>query len=194
MTMQQRENQFTKRVIDGVYETNKMLLRIGDSEVVKMFKPKKSSPRRYGREKESLQRMHDIEGVPTLIATNDEQHTIRMSRLPGQTAKTLSVENAVMLSKIVYQMLAAGVARHSLPIRDIVVDSKGNLGLVDFERVTLCRHAWSPIWRIARKVSIYHLYRLINEHQPQLLSPKAKMVVQLGGMIRRIGLVIRAFK
>ena len=192
--MQQRENQFTKRVIDGVYETNKMLLRIGDSEVVKMFKPKKSSPRRYGREKESLQRMHDIEGVPTLIATNDEQHTIRMSRLPGQTAKTLSVENAVMLSKIVYQMLSAGVARHSLPIRDIVVDSKGNLGLVDFERVTLCRHAWSPIWRIARKVSIYHLYRLINEHQPQLLSPKAKMVVQLGGMIRQIGLVIRAFK
>ncbi len=194
MTMKNKENQFTKRVINGVYETNKMLLRIGDSEVVKIFKPKKSSPRRYGREKESLQRMLDIEGVPTLIDTNDDQHTIRMSRLPGKTASSLSADNVVILSKIVYQMLAAGVARHSLPIRDIVVDNHGNLGLVDFERVTLCRHAWSPVWRIARKVSIYHLYRLINDYQPQLLSPKAKMMVKIGGMIRQIGLVIRAFK
>ena len=46
-------------------------------------------------------------------------------------------KNAQDLSRIVEQMLAAGVARHSMPIRDIVVDESGNLSLVDFERSTL---------------------------------------------------------
>ncbi len=31
-----------------------------------------------------------------------------------------------------------------------------------------------PFWLIAKATTLYHLYRTINEHQPQLLSEKEK--------------------
>ncbi|MFC3022244.1 hypothetical protein ACFODT_00040 [Vibrio zhugei] len=189
--MQHSQLTIDKCVIDGVYETNKMLLKIGDDIVTKFFKPKSSTPRRYAIEKEALSRLQGIAGIPVLYGVDDQKHVIRMSRLSGESAHTLSPEQIITLTTIVNNMLNAGVARHSMPIRDIVVDENGTLGLVDFERATLRRRSWSPIWRIARKVSLYHLYRLIAEHQPQMLSETQRKLVELGGKVRRIGRMIR---
>lgn len=189
--MQHSQLTIDKCVIDGVYETNKMLLKIGDDIVTKFFKPKSSTPRRYAIEKEALSRLQGIAGIPVLYGVDEQKHVIRMSRLSGESAHTLSPEQIITLTTIVNNMLNAGVARHSMPIRDIVVDENGTLGLVDFERATLRRRSWSPIWRIARKVSLYHLYRLIAEHQPQMLSETQRKLVELGGKVRRIGRMIR---
>ncbi len=172
------------KVIDGIYETNKMLLKIGENTVTKFFKPKSHAGRRYFIEKEALSRLKGIPGTPELVFGDDTHRTIEMTRLPGRAAENLSAANVQALSTIVDNMLQVGVARHSMPIRDIVVDNQGNLGLVDFERATLRKSRWRLDWLIAKQVSYYHLYRLIYEYQPQLLSPRQWKQVYWGGKLK----------
>ncbi|MFS1438156.1 hypothetical protein [Shewanella sp. 10N.286.48.A6] len=93
-----------------------------------------------------------------------------MSRLKGTAPETLSVKQIILLREMVANMLAQGVARHAMPVRDLLADSDENLGMVDFERITFRSFEWSPIWLIAKKVSHYHLYRLIRTYQPQQLT------------------------
>ncbi|WP_406828350.1 phosphotransferase [Microbulbifer sp. ARAS458-1] len=174
-----------KAVINGVYETNKVLLNIGQDRVVKRFKTRsKTHRRRYCTEKEALNRLRHIRAIPSLLHSDDRLFTLEMSRLPGESTKRLNPDNLRQLGRIVEQMLDAGVARHSMPVRDIVVDQKGRLGLVDFERATLRPAYWRPDWPIATLVARYHLYRLIQEHQPQLLSAKQARLVAIGARLR----------
>ena len=163
------EEAVIKEVIGNIYETNKMLLEISDDVVTKFFKPSSGYKNRYRQEKEALLRMEHVDNVPRLIKAKDLNTTLFMSRLPGRSVTELSEINLSDLTKIVTQMLAAGVARHSMPIRDILVDEQGLLSLVDFERSTLRYQTWRPDWIIAKKVTQYHLSRLISEHQPQLI-------------------------
>ncbi|MBF9002894.1 protein kinase family protein [Vibrio nitrifigilis] len=182
-----KRSPINKRVIDGVYETNKMLLNVGKTTVTKLFKPhKSSSARRYKLEKESLTRLKGVNGTPELYGADDAQFTLKMSRLPGVSAETLTPANIQALAKIVKDTLAAGVARHSMPIRDIVVDKEGQLGLVDFERVTLRKWSWRPDWIVACWVSYYHLARLIAEYQPQMLTRKQEKLVRFGAHSRSL--------
>ena len=176
-----------KRVIDGVYNTSKMLLTIDDSKVVKCFKVESnSSERRYLREKKALEMLVHVPNTPRLIHYEDSQNKIEMTRLPGQSVDALSVSHLWQLTTIVNNMLRHGIARHSLPIRDIVVDVSNQVGLVDFERVTFRHWRLSPIWLIAKQVSRYHLYRLISQYQPQILTPYQTWLVNFGARLKGV--------
>ena len=177
-----------KAVVAGVYETNKVLLKIGHDRVVKLFKPQsKTRRRRFATEKEALSRLRGTPGVPELLRSDDSAFTLEMSRLPGEAAKQLSEGNLADLARIVEHALRAGVARHAMPIRDIVIDQHGRLGLVDFERASLHPGYWRPDWPIAKLVARYHLYRLMSEHQPQMLEAAQARLVAIG--VRLKGLV-----
>ncbi|PMG40017.1 hypothetical protein [Shewanella sp. 10N.286.52.B9] len=159
-----------KVVTDGVYETEKMNVVIEASSVIKTFKKVKDYKKRYFREKIALQRLIGLDNFPKLLHFDDENTTLTMSRLKGTAPETLSVKQIILLREMVANMLAQGVARHAMPVRDLLADSDENLGMVDFERITFRSFEWSPIWLIAKKVSHYHLYRLIRTYQPQQLT------------------------
>ncbi|MDO6619506.1 MULTISPECIES: hypothetical protein [unclassified Shewanella] len=159
-----------KVVKDGVYETAKMNVVIEASSVIKTFKKVKDYKKRYFREKIALQRLIGLDNFPKLLHFDDENTTLTMSRLKGTAPETLSVKQIILLREMVANMLAQGVARHAMPVRDLLADSDENLGMVDFERITFRSFEWSPIWLIAKKVSHYHLYRLIRTYQPQQLT------------------------
>ena len=124
--------------------------------------------------KESLIRMQDVKGTPNLVDYQDDRCVLVMSRLPGSMPETLSEDNLLKLIDIVNQMIASGVARHSMPIRDVLVSDSGEVSLVDFERSTLRSSFWRLDWYIAIKVTHYHLYRLIYQFAPHLLTPTSK--------------------
>lgn len=190
MNTSNESQQFQKKVINGVYETEKMLLTINPDSVTKLFKPKRNSHRRYDIEKEALRRLQHVNGTPSLLAYDDNSDRIEMSRLPGKSTEKLSEQHLMELSRIVDEMLKAGVARHSMPIRDVVVD-EDKVGLVDFERATLRKSWWRIDWFVAKKVSHYHLYRLIFQNQPHLLSFSQAFKVQLGNALRVAFLLLR---
>lgn len=190
MNISNESQQFHKKVINGVYETDKMLLTINPNSVTKLFKPKRNSHRRYDIEKEALRRLQNVGGTPSLLAYDDNADCIEMSRLPGESKDKLSEQHLKQLSLIVDEMLKAGVARHSMPIRDVVVD-EDKVGLVDFERATLKKGRWRIDWFVAKKVSHYHLYRLTFQNQPQLLSFSQAFKVQLGNALRVAFLLLR---
>lgn len=185
-------------MVGGIYETSKMRLEINATDVSKLFKPGSGAKQRYRREKEALLRMQQVNHVPRLLSFDDAHTKLIMSRMPGGSVKSLSEQNLTDLSEIVTQMLAAGVARHSMPIRDILLDDAGLLSLVDFERSTLCDQSWRPDWVVAKKVTHYHLTRLIAEHQPQMLTleqqnnlDKAKKLKEIFNVFKRIRNYIR---
>ncbi|WP_192021287.1 hypothetical protein [Shewanella sp. WPAGA9] len=159
-------------IVNGIYDTEKMYLTIGKDSVEKHFKPYRKYISRYNIEKESLVRLQNINGVPNLIDCDDRNKTLVMSKISGKTPAYLTRDNLKDLIELVNKMLDAGVARHALPIRDIIVDNQNKLGLVDFERSTLRGSIIRLDWYVAKKVTHYHLYRLIAQFQPDLLTNK----------------------
>jgi len=157
----------------SIYETGKMRVEIGDEEVVKTFKIRPSYKKRYSREKFALLRLKGLSGFPEIIKYKDDDTTLTMTRLLGENKEQLSDEALQHLCLLVDRMLCAGVARHSLPERDLLIkDDK--VSIVDFERVTLRGSTWSPIWFFSKKVTRFHLLRLISRHNPALLSEEEK--------------------
>ncbi|WP_394131892.1 hypothetical protein [Shewanella maritima] len=173
-------------IVNGVYETGKVHLTIGEDSVTKHFKPCSKYIKRYNIEKESLIRLGNISNIPNLIHSDDDTTTLVMSRLHGNTPTHLNEANLQELIVIVQKMLDAGVARHALPLRDILVDTNNKVSLVDFERATLQGSFLRVDWLIAKKVSHYHLYRLTSQFQPQLLTKKQAFKLNLVTQIRRI--------
>ncbi len=114
--------------------------------------------------------MSNLNHVPKLINLDNERFSLRMNRLAGKTPSTLSLNNVKQLRDIVQGMIESGVARHAIPIRDLLVSENDQLGMVDFERVSLRTWKFSPFWLIACIVTKYHMYRLIGTYQPQCLS------------------------
>lgn len=183
-----------KQVVNGVYETYKMKVEIGEDIVSKTFKKWSNNNKRYQREKTSLQRLSDLSHFPQLIAFDNKKQNLKMTRLPGNQPERLSEIQIKLLRKIVKNMLKAGVARHAIPIRDLVSSNDQELGMVDFERVTLRQFRLSPIWLIAVKVSNYHLFRLVQKHQPHLLSESEKHFVLKINKIRDVLQKIKPIK
>lgn len=183
-----------KDVIDGVYETTKMYVEVGGETVTKTFKKARNSETRYAREKRAFECFKGLEGFPQLISFDDETFTLVMSRLPGKMPTSLDEDQVIQLRRLVGGMLAQGVARHAIPVRDLLLSDAGKLGMVDFERVSFRLFEISPIWKIGKIVSRYHLYRLINGYQPQMLSGSEKILLKIVNGISGAGRPIKALK
>ncbi|PMH44460.1 hypothetical protein BCU68_02860 [Vibrio sp. 10N.286.49.B3] len=153
----------------SIYETEKMRVEIGEDYVKKQFKSFPGSKKRFKCEKEALSRLAGVEGFPQLISANSS--IVVMSRLNGDNQKKLSDSALRDLRLLVEKMLESGVARHSLPERDLLIDND-TVSMVDFERVTLRHFRWSPSWLIAKKVTRFNLLRFISNHNILLLSDK----------------------
>jgi predicted Ser/Thr protein kinase len=153
--------------------TNKNGVDIRGSEVEKKFLRVRKGTRRFRLEVEALRRMAGVEGIPALLVCSEAEQRIVISRIPGEdlTKATVVPDSCfVSLRRVVEDMLAHGVARHSIPPRDVIVRPDGAAGLVDFERITLRSWRWSPAWKIACRITRFHMMRLIVKHAPHLLS------------------------
>lgn len=167
-----------------IYETEKMIITKKGNNVLKTFKKVRGHKKRYKAEKAALLCLNGIPGVPELIDSNDKNFTLKMSCLPGITPGYLNAADLTAIREIIYSTLKLGVARHSLPIRDILIAASGEIGIVDFERISL-RKPYDPFtWYIAKQVTIFHLNRLIFEHQPHLLSLNERFFVSFGFQFR----------
>lgn len=167
-----------------VYETGKMRVEVSKTKVTKIFKDTSSSKKRYKREKEALKRLKGIDGFPQIISYQDQAKTIIMSHIEGDNKLQLSDQSLLKLRALIKTMLAAGISRHALPERDLLITDSGDVSMVDFERVTLRRHRLSIKWFFAKRVTEYHLLRLIWNHNSSLLSPDEKQTLQRYTSIR----------
>ncbi len=174
-----------------IYETTKMRVELGQDRVLKIFKKRSGHRTRYKREKGALQAMSGVDGVPRLISHDDEIPQLETTRLPGRNVEHLTADMLQQLRAIVDDMLDCGIARHSLPIRDIVVDEQGEVGLVDFERVTFRWFNWGLIWLIAKGITRFHLLWLYDSHEPDSLSPRQQRIFAWGMKIRNSFAVFR---
>ncbi|MGR5062376.1 hypothetical protein [Photobacterium sp. DNB22_13_2] len=155
----------------SVYETSKMHVSIGEKEVIKTFKKRPGYKKRFKREKKALQRLKGVDGFPQIISHRNS--TVVMSRVAGGNQEQLSNQSLKELRVLVNNMLEAGVARHAIPERDLLIDDN-KVSMVDFERITLRSHRLSPGWLFAKKVTKFHLLRLISNHNSQLLTDDEK--------------------
>lgn len=161
-----------------------MRVEVSKTKVTKIFKDTSSSKKRYKREKEALKRLKGIDGFPQIISYQDQAKTIIMSHIEGDNKLQLSDQSLLKLRALIKTMLAAGISRHALPERDLLITDSGDVSMVDFERVTLRRHRLSIKWFFAKRVTEYHLLRLIWNHNSSLLSPDEKQTLQRYTSIR----------
>lgn len=157
-----------------VCDTRKNRVLVYEDRVHKTFKTVRYSERRARRELAALRLLAGLEGVPVVLASGLDRTTVVLSRVPGQPlseCESVAESTMVSLRRLVEQSLERGVARHSLPPRDVLVAPDGSAGLVDFERSTRRLFPGDPAWLVAKAVTRFHLMRLINEHAPQLLTP-----------------------
>lgn len=183
-----------KIVINGIYKTPNTHVMIAENNVTKTFLPYRDYKLRFRRESKALSRMAHLNHVPKLIRMDVENYTLTMSRLAGETPSTLSLNNVKQLRGIVHRMIESGVARHAMPIRDILVNKNDELGMVDFERVSLRRWKLSPVWLIACVVTNYHTCRLIRRYQPQCLSKNERRLFLFCHAIRVVLQPLNHFK
>lgn len=153
------------------------LIRIEHDHVRKEFVGGGRLAQRFRREVEALRRLHPVAEVPDLYSHSPDRCWLIMERIPG-TPLSQSTEIPASLTdqlgSVVDRMLQHGVARHSLPARDVIVRPDGGIGLVDFERCTLRRWRISPVWWIACQVTRFNLLRLISDYAPQQLTPAGR--------------------
>jgi len=157
-----------------VSDTRKNRVFLYEDRVLKTFKPVRSSARRARRELVALRLLAGLEGVPVVIESGVNRMTVVLSRVPGKPlseCESVAEHTMVSLRQLVEKMLERGIARHSLPPRDVLVALDGSAGLVDFERSTRRRFRGDPGWLVAKAVTRFHLTRLIHKHAPQLLTP-----------------------
>lgn len=170
----------------NVVSTKKMKVVISTSSVTKEFKKSFGYKKRYQTEKRALNKLSGLDGIPKVISFSDESKTLKITRLDGDPASEFSDKALLDLKSKILATIRLGVARHSLPVRDIIIDKNQNVGIVDFERATIKEDSWSIIWRVATLVTRFHLYRLIFKHNPDLLTADELKQLRQGLFIRRI--------
>ena len=160
-----------------VVETRKNRVFVYADRVQKTFKSVRHSERHARREVAALRRLAGLEGVPVVLEYGPDRMSLVLSRVPGKPlseCESVAEHTLVSLRRLIEQMLQRGVARHSLPPRDVLVRSDGSVGLVDFERSTRRLFPGDPLWLVAKAVTRFHLLRLVDEHAPQLLTPRER--------------------
>lgn len=151
----------------------KNYVQISRNGVVKVFSQGPAQSHRFKREVSALKRLSGIEGIPALLSYSPTHRRIAIARIPGAplpAIDTVPDKAFLQLRTIVEDMLHCGVARHSLPARDVIVAQDGSVGLVDFERCTLRYCRLDPLWWVASKVARFNLLRLIDSYAPHLLT------------------------
>ena len=118
-----------------IVSTKKMVVTIGDEFVLKEFKPVPGAKKRYYTEKEALHLIRGVHGVPKLVSYSDKDYHLKISRLNGEGCEKFSDSALMQIRNIIQETIKRGVARHSLPLRDILVDKDDNVSIVDFERI-----------------------------------------------------------
>ena len=171
-----------------------MRVEIRPDTVTKMFKAIGGGARRYRLEKLALQRLEGLRSFPKIIKTDDSNLVLVMSRLPGKQPDSLDEHQTGQLRSLLISMLDRGVARHAIPLRDLLLSDTGRLSMVDFERVTLRTFAQSPVWKVASLVCKYHVLRHIRCHQPHTLSQKEHWIVNHIDSIRHRFAILKPFR
>lgn len=146
---------------------------IQGNKVVKTFTQGAGKRRRFYQELQALRRLSSLEGIPQLHSYSSTERRITLAYIPGKPLSELeSVPDELFrkLHIISEDMLSCGVARHALPARDVLVCFDGSTVVVDFERCTLRRCRFGPIWWLSCTVARFNLLRLIDAYAPHLLS------------------------
>lgn len=168
-------------------DTRKNRVLIFEDRVQKTFKPSRKSERNARRELEALERLEGLAGIPVVLELDLEKRTVVLSRVPGRPLTELArVQDPTLLGlrRLVEAVLERGVARHSLPPRDVLVAADGSVGLVDFERSTCRRFPGDPIWAIAKLVTRFHVMRLVHGRAPHLLSGSERRRLRALALVR----------
>lgn len=171
---------------EKIVATKKMSVILHDDYVMKEFKPVHGFKKRFFTEKKALQFMADVEGVPKLLDYSDKEYFLKISRLAGDNREEFSDNALSELRSIIENTINSGVARHSLPIRDILVDENDKVGVVDFERATLKNDSIGPFWYASKLVTKFHMIRFIYFQNPKMLSGSERLSVRIGLFFREI--------
>ena len=154
-------------------DTHKSRVLIFEDRVQKTLGSSRNAALHARREVRALGRLAGLERVPVLLALGLDRKTVIMSRVPGKPLPEcgpVTERTMASLRELVERILQRGIARHSLPPRDVIVAPDGSAGLVDFERSTRRLFPGDPAWLIAKQVMRFHSLRLVQKHAPQLLS------------------------
>jgi hypothetical protein len=186
------------------FDTLKNRVLVYEDRVCKTYKAARDSALHARREMKALRRLAGLDGVPVVLGFEPNRMTLVMSRIPGKRlseCESVAEHSVKSLRRLVEQMLERGVARHSLPPRDVLVAPDGSAGLVDFERSTRRLFPGDPVWIVAKAISRYHLIRRINEHAPHLLTPSEQrrlrwqvaLLARWGPRAKSLRRAVRAF-
>ena len=163
-----------------------MSVELHDDFVLKKFKPVYGFKKRYNTEKQALGLLEGINGVPKILSYCDEEYFLKISRLEGSPCMQYSKKALQQLRSIIDDTIENGVARHSLPLRDIILDEKDNVGVVDFERATLKKNCFFIFWFAATLVTKFHVIRFIYNQNAKLLTLTERVLVRIGLLFRKI--------
>ncbi|MDN3643480.1 hypothetical protein QWY87_12260 [Lutimonas halocynthiae] len=163
-----------------------MSVELHDDFVIKRFKPVYGFKKRYYTEKQALGLLKGINAVPKILSYSDEEYFLKISRLKGDPCMQYSKKALEQLRSIIDETINNGVARHSLPLRDIIIDEKDNVGVVDFERATLKKNCFFVFWYAATLVTRFHVIRFIHNQNANLLSFTESVLVKTGLFFRHI--------
>lgn len=163
-----------------------MSVILHDDYVMKEFKPVHGFKKRFFTEKKALLLMADVDGVPKLLSYSDTEFFLKISRLAGDNCEKFTDNALIQLREIIQNTIKSGVARHSMPIRDILVDSDDKVGVVDFERATLKTESIGPFWFASTLVTKFHMIRFIYFQNPKILSGSERIMVRIGLFFREI--------
>jgi len=168
-------------------DTRKNRVLVYEDRVHKAFKSVRDAERRARRELAALELLAGLEGVPVVLALGLDRRSVITSRVPGKPLSGCErVDDATLirLRALVEAMLERGVARHSLPLRDVLVAPDGSVGLVDFERTTRRRFPCDPSWIVAKRVTRFHLMRILDGLAPHLLTPREQRRLRWQALLR----------
>lgn len=171
---------------EKIINTNKMKVVIYNNYVLKIFKKTYGYKKRYLIEKKALNLLDGVAGVPKILSFSDKDFNITITRISGTNSEHFSNNELKQLKAIMIKTIKLGVARHSLPNRDILIDKNGNVGIVDFERATLKKDSLIIVWYIASLVTKFHVFKFISQHNYKLLTTGESIFVQFGFSIKKV--------
>ena len=171
---------------DKTISTTKMTVIISANCVIKTYKKSFGYKKRYMTEKKALDLLSSLEGIPRVVSFSNKTPSLTLTRLSGSNASCFSDKMLLDLKSKMYAMIKLGVARHSLPIRDVLVDKNDVLSIVDFERATIKEYSWDITRYFASLVAKFHTCKFIFKQNPGLLSIAELKFVKIGLIFRRI--------
>lgn len=171
---------------EKVASTKKMTVEINSDSVTKNFKPSFGYKKRYQTEKKALNLLQELEGIPKIISFSDDIVSITMTKIDGENTAHFSDKSLYDLKSKILSTIELGVARHSLPARDLLIDMNKNVRVVDFERATIKEYSLNIIWKMATLVTKFNTYRFIYKHNADLFETSELKFIENGLIIRKI--------